>query len=612
MLTQSGKMLLEPIFILLRSNVMPKNNSKGKHAVKLSGSKFFSISKFTSILNNNIVKILAALYIVFILIIMVSSNWGVDPLHDGALFPTPVALAQGRVLFKDIQNQYGILQGAIEFVPILFFGPYLIITRIVGSIVIILISLFIYLCCKKFTNTKIALSISIFYLALTPNWNYAVTDDWPLARGAWPNLYGILFQLVFIYLYIRYVKEKKRSLLFYCGATLAISGLVRIEFLLASIIVFIWTTIFITKKDKITFFLSYLGVYLTVFLILTLQGSFKYMYEQIFQALFDTGENSVSFPSFSGIYKWIAVFLFVWIIILSLTYLFNRKILIIIILYPMILILNHSIYPNVKDKTGKVFSFLEIVSREIVLTPIAMLILFVIMHSLYRVAGFIRNIKQHSNYTNKITLFSPIYLLCITSLLQLHNLSYGYLYYIFPVYLVIFSIIYIDNWNSISISSKRINLLKTSKIIFTLTILLSLTNFSLAIEKNTQKFQAPILKFMQSRDSNTFTSINEITLFLSKISKNSTVSNNCSYALFSVNQNGYISNSRYPWSLLGLKQKNMKTLIDNQFPPDYYLICSSHSDSTIEDVIKNPNYKVIKKYSISKDESLTIFSNKIS
>ena len=289
---------------------MHKNNSRGKHTVKPSSSKFFSISKFTSIFNSNIVKILAALYIVFILIIIVSSNWGVDPLHDGALFPTPVALAQGRVLFKDIQNQYGILQGAIESVPIIFFGPYLIITRIVGSIVIILISLFIYLCCKKFTNTQIALSISIFYLALTPNWNYAVTDDWPSARGTWPNNYGILFQLVFIYLYIKYIEEKKSSLLFYCGAALAISALARIEFLLASIIVFVWTTILITKKDKIRFFLSYLGIYLTVFLILTLQGSLKYMYEQIFQALFDTGENSVTFPSFSGIFKWIVVLLF--------------------------------------------------------------------------------------------------------------------------------------------------------------------------------------------------------------------------------------------------------------------------------------------------------------
>ena len=591
---------------------MHKNNSRGKHTVKPSSSKFFSISKFTSIFNSNIVKILAALYIVFILIIIVSSNWGVDPLHDGALFPTPVALAQGRVLFKDIQNQYGILQGAIESVPIIFFGPYLIITRIVGSIVIILISLFIYLCCKKFTNTQIALSISIFYLALTPNWNYAVTDDWPSARGTWPNHYGILFQLVFIYLYIKYIEEKKPSLLFYCGAALAISALARIEFLLASIIVFVWTTILITKKDKIRFFLSYLGIYLTVFLILTLQGSLKYMYEQIFQALFDTGENSVTFPSFSGIFKWIVVLLFTSITILSLTYLFNRKIIVIIILYPIILTLNHFVYPNVKDKTGKVFSFLDIVAREIVLTPIAMLIVFVIIHSLYPIADFIRNIKQHSIYTNKIVLFSPIYLLCFTSFLQLHNLSYGYMYYILPVFLVIFSMINKDNWNNISISSKRISLLKTSKIIFALTILLSLTNFSLAIEKNSQKFQAPILKFMQSRDSYTFTSINEISLYLSKISKDSTVSNNCSYALFSVNQNGYISNSRYPWSLLSSKQKNMKNLIDSQFLPDYYLICSSRLDSPLEDVIKNPNYKVVKKYFINKDEFLTIFSNKIS
>jgi hypothetical protein len=275
------------------------------------------------------------------------------------------------------------------------------------------------------------------------------------------------------------------------------------------------------------------------------------------------------------------------------------------------LTLSHVVYPNIKDKTGKAFSFLEIVSREIVLTPIAMLIVFVTLHLLYQIAVFTRNIKQHLISPNKIVLLSPIYILCVTSFLQLHNLSYGYMYYILPIFLVIFSVIYRNNGNNISINGKNIDLLKASKIIFTLTILLSLTNFSLAIEKSSQKFQAPMLKFMQTYNSNTFASINEITLYLSKISKDSTVSNNCSYALFSVNQNGYISNSRYPWSLLSSKQKNTKTLIDSEFLPDYYLICSSRSVYHNQDIIENLNYAVIKKYLINQDESLTIFSKKI-
>ncbi len=573
--------------------------------------RFFDFNKLALKSIRNINKILLSFYIVFISIVIYTSNWGVDPLHDGALFPTPVALAQGKILFKDIQNQYGILQGVLESIPIIFFGPYLIVQRITGSIIIIFISFLIFLCCKKITQTKNALSASIIYLALTPSWNYAITEDWPLARATWPNSYGVLFQLIFINIYLKYLKERHSILLFYCGIVLAISSFARVQFLLASVVIFVWTALVVPKKDKIKFILSYLFIYLAVLLILLSQGSLKFMYEQIFQALFDSGENSVSFPSPSWMFKWLVVLFFTSTIILLLLIKVNSSSIIVIILYPLALILNHIVYPNVKNKTGKFYSFIELVSREIILTPIAIIIMSITSYLVFMFTMNFKSSKKQPTYTREMITYSPIYLLCITSFFQLHNLNYAYMYNIFPIFLVVLSIIYKNNTSNLTLGSKKRNLSKTPKIILILAIFLSLTNFSIAATKNSNKFTAPILRFMQTHNSNTFTNIDQIALYMSNISNNAKVSNNCSYALFSVNQNGYISNSRYPWNLLNSKQIGMKALIDSKVSPDYYLFCSSKKYYHDENLTKSPNYVLAKRYVISKDEFLTIYSKKV-
>jgi hypothetical protein len=139
------------------------------------------------------------IYASLIISIFYSSNWGVDPLHDGALFPTAASLGDGQIIFRDIQNQYGLLQGIIEAIPISIFGPYLFIERLTGSLIVTLISFSIFICSKEFVNSKIALYIAIFYLSLMPNWNNFETTSWPLARVTWPNQYGVLFQILFIY-----------------------------------------------------------------------------------------------------------------------------------------------------------------------------------------------------------------------------------------------------------------------------------------------------------------------------------------------------------------------------------------------------------------------------
>lgn len=173
------------------------------------------------------------------------------------------------------------------------------------------------------------------------------------------------------------------------------------------------------------------------------------------------------------------------------------------------------------------------------------------------------------------------------------------------------SIINENRERNLTLGFGKINLARIPKIIFVLVILLSLTNFSLATEKTSKKFDAPVLKYMKAYNGNTFTNINEITLYLSNISENAKVSNNCPYALFSVNQNGYISNSRYPWDLLNSKQKDLKALTDREVLPDYYLICSSKMTNVNEKFIMNLSYVLAKIYYISKDESLSIYFKKV-
>ena len=83
---------------------MSLNFSKENLVNKSFNIRFFDFNKLALKSIRNINKILLSFYIVFISIVIYTSNWGVDPLHDGAIFPTPVALAQGKILFKDIQN----------------------------------------------------------------------------------------------------------------------------------------------------------------------------------------------------------------------------------------------------------------------------------------------------------------------------------------------------------------------------------------------------------------------------------------------------------------------------------------------------------------------------
>ena len=545
-----------------------------------------------------------ATYVLFTSFILISSSWNVDPLHDGATFPSAVAVAQGRTIFVDVQNQYGFLQALIEGIAIHIFGPYLIVSRLTGALVVLITSVLIFLCCKKLANSKLALGLATIYLALTPGWNYAPIAGWPSGAGSWPNTYGVLFQLIFVYLILIHRNADNNIIMFFCGAALATSSFARIEFFVASLIIFT-VTLGITKKNRLNFILGYFGILVTALIISLTNGSLKYMYIQIISALFDSGDNSVSIPSIESSIKTMIVLTFTCSLIIILAS--GKKWKAIVQLYLVLMGLNFLIYQNVQNKSGKIFSFIELVAKDAILTLIPIMILIVVMyigHETVMNVLYSRRISRNRTF-NKLNW--PIYATCLTSFFQLHNLNYGYMYFILPIFLVALGCIYTEKNLYNPTSFIWISTIKILHNIFMALVFVSISNFTIGITTDSKKFDAPQLKHIRHHNFQNYHSINNITNFISKIPIGQTVSNDCTYGLYSVNQNGYISNSRYPWNLLSTFQINDKKAFDKKTPADFILFCG---DSKLIFDASKQELNRVDSFIINEYERLTIYVNR--
>lgn len=560
--------------------------------------------------NQSINKIQIFVYVNFIAIVLYTSNWGVDPLHDGATFPTPVAIANGQAIFRDIQNQYGLLQGIIESFGIYLFGPYLFVQRITGSMVVIIISFLIYLCCAKITRSDIALGLAILYLALTPSWNYSLSANWPLSRGTWPNSYGILFQLLFLYSYLNFIEKKKTSYLSCCGVFLAISALARIQFFFSSIIIVLCLMFILSKKEKIVLVLNFLLVIGITSTILVSQQSFALMVQQIFTAIFDGGDNSVTILEYKYAFKWFVALVFCSLLITVILIFFKKFVLQVFGLSIILFILNRLIYPISVAGDNKLSSFLEISTREIYLTPIPLIMVFVGIQLFRRSILFVKNILYRRKNHLKQKIYTPIYITCATSILQMHNLNYGYLYYMFPVFVVCLIALHSEKFKVKSYSGISTRIEKYSRVILVTVVILSFMNFTIAAKKFNLYFDAPILKYMKSSDKESFETINSVTAFIAELDDNDRVANNCNYGLYSVNQYGYISNSRYPWNLLSSQQKYDKDRIDFESLPNYILLCYSDKLVDTDDAFYS-HYKMIQTFDVNKNEHISIYARSI-
>jgi hypothetical protein len=553
--------------------------------------------------------LIKAFYLLMVLLYIYSSNWEVDPIHDGLTFPAAVAVSEGKVIFLDVNSQYGLLQPKIEGFILARIGPYLLLQRLVGSICIILISILIILCTKNLTRLNPYIP-AIVYIALTPNWNNIPSVEAPLTRNTWSNSYGILFQMMCIYFFILYRKKLKNYLLLLSGIALGISALARIQFTIISLLILIFL-VFLIKVEKNLNYVWMISGYCCIFVIslisLIHQGAAGPMYDQIIGALFDEGTNSVRVSPIPLALKTLLANITILVIYVSIGKLIRNKNLFFCFLYFLIIALTYFVYPRATEYQGKVFSFIKLLSENIVLSPIYFLVAACTIITSKQLFSAIKN----KIFRKKLVRSDSIYLLiCAMSyfnLIQMHILSPAYFYLILPTYLVLYFSYHTENLRSY-FRSRNFKLVDQSSfsVLLPLVVCLSLTNYFFTLSKASSYYSAPILKHMKSYNPSVYSTVNDVTLAVSKLPIGSTVSVNCQYGLYSINQNGYLSNSRYQWNHLPKKLDMDKVRKETSLPSDYLVNCGNFLPKVEYFTYNQYRFTEIYRVRINKDELLTI------
>ena len=128
---------------------------------------------------------------------------GVDTQHDGVMFKTASDMAHGNMIFRDSFNQYGALTSIIESWFLLIFGNYLIVIKLLTAVFFGLIAVLLWFVWSLFLpELLVALSILI-YIFLSPYHNIFFYFT------PWSSVYSLFFQLVALYMLLKFIKSKK-------------------------------------------------------------------------------------------------------------------------------------------------------------------------------------------------------------------------------------------------------------------------------------------------------------------------------------------------------------------------------------------------------------------
>jgi hypothetical protein len=402
----------------------------------------------------------------------------------------------------------------------------------------------------------------------------------------------------------------KNYLLVLSGIALGISAFARIQFTIISLVLLILIVFLINfgKKRNYAWLLLGFGSICFILLIwLIHQQAVVPMYSQTIGALFDEGSNSVRGPSLSVVFKTLIVTTIIFCVYFLMIKLIKNTLLRFLFLYFGIVLLIFVVYPESIKYQGKIFSLIKLISDNIVLAPIYFLIATCILIASMQMASIVKN----KLYRTKLVQVNSIYLfisaLSLLNLIQMHIISTDYFYLVVPTFLVLFFGYHFEVIGRYfkSRNQKDVYYLWISTLLPVL-LCVSMTNYFFILNKNSSYYSAPNLKYMKSYNPKVFSNIDNITKAVSKFPIGSTVSVNCLYGLYIVNQNGYLSSSQYQWNHLPAKLKMQKMEKEIKSPSNYLINCGESLPLVNSFIYNQQKFTEYKRFRINENEILTL------
>lgn len=504
------------------------------------------VSKLRSIVDGYWQIVLISLgFIATLWILLTAIRVGVDPYHEGAIYPSGVGIAQGLTVFSDVNNQYGFMYGIIQAPFVYFFGNYLLVERIIGVLFFSLNAFLSYRIIRAKLNPKTALFCVLLLSAINPSWSY-LSGSTLGGYGIWINQYGITFTLLSISILFKNIRGSTHShwLIFISSFVSFCGAYVRLEFAVVWVLQLIFLSlggIHKTRKveDSAVWIgggLSALGLGIS-FLVLT--GSLSDAIAQLVTVWFSTPPNSghIGMGNILTLVSSCLLFIYLvvvvtlvsrfryWIIWAAIAVLGN--------LIGMRFALHYLLDFRILGKKVGPYLFTSLDGLLLNYSSCLFLIILVLMFF------EIRNHNLGVNFESGFLLVTSLGLMA-----QLHNVNSAYIFMLNPVFLACVLVYFRQEKPSMLNSNFTKPILTT----LSLFILVSLVNGLFLNSKTTYSYQAPVLKGMLSDSAIVRDEIDRKFLLLKKSTKGRNVFMDCPFGLYSVSEEGLINADKWTWN----------------------------------------------------------------
>ena len=484
-------------------------------------------------------------FFISLLITLRAIRVGVDPYHEGALFPSAVGLAEGLTVFQDVNNQYGFMYAIIQAPFIQIFGNYLLLQRVVGVFVFILNAYLAFRIMRTKLSLQVSLTAILLLCAINPSWSYLSGSSLG-GYGIWINQYGITFTLLSVLILFKDIRKSEisqwliflSSLIGFCGS------FVRLEFAA------VWTLqlVFLSVgglhkqkklKDSVIWISGGLSALSLGVLFLLLTGGLSDAIAQLVKVWFSSPPNSAHLGLGNIFTLLSSCLLFIYLVICVKTVLrfrfslFWASFAIIGILTALRITLPFLIDFEIFGKMVGPYLYTSVdgllLNYSSILFLMILILIFLEVHT--------RNMGV--NFESGFLLLTSLGLMA-----QLHNINSAYIFMLNPVFLACI-LIYIHQEKPQVLTSKFIKPVTTT---LSILIAISLANGLFLTSKPVYSYQSPVLKGMASSDSRVRDEIDEKFALLRGYVSGRNLFMDCPTGLYSVSDTGLINANKWTWN----------------------------------------------------------------
>ena len=480
-----------------------------------------------------------------LLILLSAVRIGVDPYHDGALYPSAVGISEGLTIFRDVNNQYGFMYALIQGLFIQIFGVFLLLERLVGTFVFILNAFLAFRVIRTKLSLRVSLFAILFLCAVNPSWSYLSGSSLG-GFGSWINQYGITFSLLSVLLFFKGVRNSNYTLvLFFISSFVSFcAAFVRLEFAAVWVLQFAFLLLSgIRKNRKLKESILWLSGGLSALslgvLFLFLTGGFSDAFAQLVKVWFSTPPNSAHLGLGNIVTLLSSCVLFIY---MAASVIFLQRFKYSLLWASLAIIVNISILrlalPLISDFEifGKMIGpYLAISVDSLFLNYSSVLFLLILTFIFWE----IRTRNLGVNFESGFLLLTSLGLMT-----QLHNINASYIYMLNPVFLACI-LIYFHQEKPQVLNSIYIKPVIT---IMSILIVISLLNGLFLTSKTVYSYQTPMLKGLTSNDKAIRDEIDKKFMLLKNSVNGRNLFMDCPYGLYSVSDTGLITADKWTWN----------------------------------------------------------------